>query len=155
MLHLVSILYALARRHALRIIVTHFPHLRDEVGSRDQPIGRIPARQDDLSLGRQIIEQGLDRDEEDFDLEVGSAGIGQPFKVLQQYEIHLGDEVEILTTTGKKLQGRLTAASAEEISIVQQVKVKAEGEKRPHLEEVETKLPMSEVKWTKLYIDFK
>ena len=29
------------------------------------------------------------------------------------------------------------------------------AEKRPHLEEVETKLPMSEVKWTKLYIDFK
>ena len=63
--------------------------------------------------------------------------------------------MEILTTAGKKLQGRLTAATAEEISIVQQVKVKAEGEKRPHLEEVETKLPMSEVKWTKLYIDFK
>jgi len=90
--------------------------------------------EDCVSLSR-FIEQGLDRDEEDFDLEVGSAGIGQPFKVLQQYEIHLGDEVEILTTTGKKLQGRLTAASAEEISIVQQVKVKAEGEKRPHLEE--------------------
>ena len=107
-----------------------------------------------MSLSR-FIEEGLDRDEEDFDLEVGSAGIGQPFKVLQQYEIHLGDEVEILTTAGKKLQGRLTAATAEEISIVQQVKVKAEGEKRPHLEEVETKLPMSEVKWTKLYIDFK
>lgn len=110
--------------------------------------------EDCVSLSR-FIEQGLDRDEEDFDLEVGSAGIGQPFKVLQQYEIHLGDEVEILTTTGKKLQGRLTAASAEEITIVQQVKVKAEGEKRPHLEEVETQLPMSEVKWTKLYIDFK
>ena len=61
------------------------------------------------SLSR-FIEEGLDRDEEDFDLEVGSAGIGQPFKVLQQYEIHLGDEVEILTTAGKKLQGRLTAA---------------------------------------------
>ena len=95
--------------------------------------------EDCVSLSR-FIEEGLDRDEED---------------LLQQYEIHLGDEVEILTTAGKKLQGRLTAASAEEITIVQQVKVKAEGEKRPHLEEVETKLPMSEVKWTKLYIDFK
>ena len=110
--------------------------------------------EDCVALSRHI-EQGLDRDEEDFDLEVGSAGIGQPFKVLQQYEIHLGDEVEILTTGGKKLQGRLAAASEQEVSIVQQVKVKNEGDKRPHLEDVETTLPMNEVKWTKLYIDFK
>ena len=110
--------------------------------------------EDCVALSRDI-EQGLDRDEEDFDLEVGSAGIGQPFKVLQQYEIHLGDEVEILTTGGKKLQGRLSAASEQEVSIVQQVKVKNDGDKRPHLEDVETTLPMNEVKWTKLYIDFK
>ena len=110
--------------------------------------------EDCVALSRHI-EQGLDRDEEDFDLEVGSAGIGQPFKVLQQYEIHLGDEVEILTTGGKKLQGRLAAASEQEVSIVQQVKVKNDGDKRPHLEDVETTLPMNEVKWTKLYIDFK
>lgn len=109
---------------------------------------------DCVSLSRHI-EEGLNRDEEDFDLEVGSAGIGQPFKVLRQYEIHLGDEVEMLTTTGKKLQGHLVNATAEEVTLSQTLKVKAEGDKRPHLEEVETTLPMSEVKWTKLYIDFK
>ena len=89
--------------------------------------------EDCVALSRHI-EQGLDRDEED---------------------IHLGDEVEILTTGGKKLQGRLSAASEQEVSIVQQVKVKNDGDKRPHLEDVETTLPMNEVKWTKLYIDFK
>ena len=37
---------------------------------------------------------------------MGSAGIGQPFKVLQQYLIHIGKEVEILTKEGKKLEGQ-------------------------------------------------
>ena len=37
-----------------------------------------------------FIESRLDREEEDYELEVGSAGIGQPFKVVRQYEIHVG-----------------------------------------------------------------
>ena len=36
--------------------------------------------EDCVELSR-FIENGLDRDEEDFELEVGSAGLGQPFKV--------------------------------------------------------------------------
>ena len=35
-----------------------------------------------------FIESRMNRDEEDYELEVGSAGIGQPFKVLQQYYNH-------------------------------------------------------------------
>ena len=42
---------------------------------------------DCVELSR-FIEGHLNRDEEDFELAVGSAGIGQPFKVLRQYEIH-------------------------------------------------------------------
>jgi len=38
---------------------------------------------DCVELSR-FIEERLDRDEEDFELEVGSAGLGQPFKVEQQ-----------------------------------------------------------------------
>ena len=56
--------------------------------------------EDCVALSRHI-EDGLDRDETDFELEVGSAGLGQPFKVLRQYEIHVGDDVEVLTAEGK------------------------------------------------------
>jgi len=38
--------------------------------------------EDCVELSR-FIESKLDREQEDFELEVGSAGIGQPFKVLQ------------------------------------------------------------------------
>ncbi len=110
--------------------------------------------EDCVTLSR-FIENGLDRDEEDFELEVGSAGIGQPFKVRRQYDIHIGDDVEVLTTEGKKLTGVLAEADDEGFTVVTLEKVKNEGEKRPHTEEVEHRMAYSQAKWTKLHIDFK
>lgn len=110
--------------------------------------------EDCVALSR-FIEGHFDRDEEDFELEVGSAGIGQPFKVFRQYEIHQGDDVEVLTTGGQKLVGALAEVSTDGITVVTIEKVKHEGEKRPRLEEVEHPLTFQEIKWTKLYIDFK
>ena len=57
-----------------------------------------------------FIEEHFDRDVEDFELEVGSAGIGQPFKVLQQYINSIGYDVELLTADGKKMEGSLKSA---------------------------------------------
>jgi ribosome maturation factor RimP len=102
-----------------------------------------------------FIEDHLDRDVEDFELEVGSAGIGQPLKVLQQYVNHVGSEVEMLTAQGKKLQGRLTAADAEGFTLVTQEKQKLEGKKRPQLVDVEHRFGYDDVKWVKAVIDFK
>ena len=65
--------------------------------------------EDCVELSR-YIESKLNREEEDYELEVGSAGIGQPFKVLQQYYIHIGQEVEVLTKDGRKLAGILKDA---------------------------------------------
>ena len=110
--------------------------------------------EDCVALSRHI-EDHLDRDTEDFELEVGSAGIGQPFKVLRQYEIHIGDDVEVLTTGGQKIIGTLAEVSHDGITVITVEKVKHEGEKRPRLEEVEHPLTFQEIKWTKLYIDFK
>lgn len=110
--------------------------------------------EDCVNLSR-FIEDGLDRDEEDFELEVGSAGIGQPFKVRRQYEIHAGDDVEVLTAEGTKLIGVLGDVDEAGFTVVTEEKVKREGEKRPHLEEVEHRLGYDKVKWTKLHIDFK
>ena len=59
---------------------------------------------EDLS---RFIEAHLNRDEEDYELEVGSAGIGQPFKVHQQYVNNIGNEVEVMDQEGHKLKGIL------------------------------------------------
>lgn len=110
--------------------------------------------EDCVALSR-FIEDGLNRDEEDFELEVGSAGIGQPFKVHKQYEIHQGDTVEVLTAEGKKLIGTLAGVQPESFTVTVTEKVKEEGKKRPVMKERDVVLNFADVKWTKYYIDFK
>ena len=110
---------------------------------------------DDCCELSRFIESHLDRDEEDFELEVGSAGIGQPFKVLQQYVNSIGKEVETMTADGKKLTGVLTAANESGFTLSYKEKQKVEGKKRPVQVDVERTFGYSGVKWTKAVIDFK
>ena len=109
---------------------------------------------DCVELSR-FIESKLDREEEDYELEVGSAGIGQPFKVLQQYLVHIGKEVEVLTRDGKKLEGVLKDANEENMTVTVQKKVKPEGAKRPKLVEEDVTYTYNDIKHTKYLISFK
>ena len=110
--------------------------------------------EDCVALSR-YIEERLSRDDEDYELEVGSAGIGQPFKVLQQYLIHIGKEVEVLTKTGKKLEGVLKEAGEDNFTVTIERKVKPEGAKRPKLVEEDVTFAYDEIKYTKYLISFK
>ncbi len=109
---------------------------------------------DCVELSR-FIESKLNREEEDFELEVGSAGIGQPFKVLKQYLNHVDREVEVLTKEGKKMEGILKEADAEKFVVTVQKKVKPEGAKRPKLVDEDITFMYDEVKYTKYLISFK
>lgn len=102
-----------------------------------------------------FIEERLSRDDEDYELEVGSAGIGQPFKVVQQYINCVGKEVEVLLADGKKLQGVLKSVDAPEFVVTVKEKQAVEGKKRPQLVEVDKQLSMDSVKWTKYLLSFK
>lgn len=110
--------------------------------------------EDCVALSR-YVEDGLDRDEEDFELEVGSAGLGQPFKVRRQYDIHVGDPVEVLARDGKKYVGTLLGVDEAGFSIEMKQKIKEEGMKRPKMVDVEVRFTFDEVKETKYFIDFK
>ena len=101
------------------------------------------------------IESGLSRDTEDYELEVGSAGLGQPFKVSQQSKNHIGLEVEVLAKDGKKYKGILKAAEEDSFIVAISKKEKIEGSKRPQLVEVDYKFSYDEVKYTKYIIKFK
>src|SRR4051812_24117253 len=50
-----------------------------------------------------FIESNLNRDEEDFELEVSSPGLDQPFKVLNQYQKYIGKNVATVTREGQKI----------------------------------------------------
>ena len=91
----------------------------------------------------------------DYELEVGSAGIGQPFKVEQQYVNHIGDELEVLDAGGKKLQGVLKEVNGREFVLTVKEKQTVEGKKRPVLVEVDKTYSMDEVKYAKYVLAFK
>ena len=110
--------------------------------------------EDCVELSR-YIESKLNREEEDYELEVGSAGIGQPFKVLQQYYIHLGCDVEVLTKGGIKYTGVLKDVNEERFVVTVQKKVKEAGEKRPNLVDEDLCFTYDEIKYTKYLISFK
>ncbi|MBQ8046906.1 MAG: ribosome assembly cofactor RimP [Prevotella sp.] len=110
--------------------------------------------EDCVALSR-YIEEHLDREKEDFELEVGSAGLGQPFKVVQQYVNFVGKDVEVLTADGKKVKGILKSVNAPKFVVTVQEKVKVEGKKRPELQDVDHEYDMDEVKYCKYLIAFK
>ena len=109
---------------------------------------------DCVDLSR-FIESALDRDVEDYELEVGSAGIGQPFKVLQQYINHIGQEVEVLPKSGSKLKGILVSANEQGFAVKVEQKQKVEGSKRPKTVEVEMPFGYDDVKYVKYVISLK
>lgn len=100
------------------------------------------------------IESRLNRDEEDYELEVGSAGLGQPFKVPQQYINFIGKEVEVLDVDGKKVKGILKEVNDNSFVVTVEEKVKVEGKKRPVLQPVDHTYQMDKVKYTKYIINF-
>ena len=109
---------------------------------------------EDCVLLSRHIEANLDRDVEDYELEVGSAGIGQPFKVLRQYINHIGKEVEVLAEDGKKYRGIMARADEAEFAVTIKVTEKPEGAKRPVLVDKEYAWRYEDVKYTKYLIKF-
>ena len=109
--------------------------------------------EDCVALSR-YIEERLSRDDEDYELEVGSAGLGQPFKVPQQYVNFVGKEVEVLDADGIKVKGILKAVDGNDFTVGVEEKVKVEGKKRPVKQEVDHVYQMDKVKYTKYIISF-
>ena len=101
------------------------------------------------------IESCLSRDEEDYELEVGSAGLGQPFRVRRQYEIHIGQEVETQLRDRHKHRGTLLSVNEESFQLNIQQKVKEEGKKRPVVKEVPTDFRFEDIAYTKYLIKVK
>lgn len=109
--------------------------------------------EDCVALSRHI-EERLSRDEEDYELEVGSAGLGQPFKVEQQYINCIGKEVEVLDGDGKKHKGLLKGVEGRSFTVTVKEKQKVEGKKRPVMADVDRTFSMDEVKHCKYIINF-
>ena len=110
---------------------------------------------DDCAELSRYLEEHLDRDVEDYELEVGSAGITSPFKVLRQYVKNIGNEVEMLLKNGSKLTGVLKSADENGVVVSVEKKVKPEGAKRKVTVIEDESYTFDEIKYTKYLIRFK
>ena len=106
-----------------------------------------------IELSR-AIEEAFPRDDEDYELEVGSAGITSPFKVRRQYDKNVGRDVEVLTRDGRKLRGTLASVDDDGFTLRTVEKVKPEGAKRPVEQEVDTRFPFDAVKKVQCELKF-
>jgi ribosome maturation factor RimP len=106
-----------------------------------------------VALSRHI-ESNLDREAEDFELQVSSAGLGQPFKVVQQYHKHVGKKVEVVDKDGQKAAGILDKVTESGIILIASKKVQAEGSKKKLLVEEEEYFSFDNIKIAKAIISF-
>lgn len=104
---------------------------------------------DDCVMVNDAVLAAFDRDEEDFELTVGSYSISDPFVVRQQYDKNMGNQVEVLTAAGVKLQGELIAAGDAGFTVTVATRTRVEGKKRPVVLPVEHTFSYDEIKYIK------
>ena len=109
---------------------------------------------DCMQLSREI-EAHLDRDVEDFELEVGSSGITSPFKNIRQYRKNIGNEIELLLKNGPKITGILDNVSDDSIILSIEKMVKPEGAKRKMKIREQQSYSFDKIKSAKYLIRFK
>jgi ribosome maturation factor RimP len=127
----------------------------------DKHVGGV-AITDCMSVSRNV-EHNLDREEEDFEIHVSSAGLDKSFRVMAQYDKNIGKEVKVLLNDKTKLEGILKAASEQEIIIETSRMERPEGDalslskrkKKKELIVEQHVFPMDQVKETKIVISFK
>lgn len=72
---------------------------------------------DDCKVVTRLIESNFDRDKEDFDLTVSSAGADAPMTIPRQYIKHVGRTLEIKSKAGEIITGKLVSANEETIEL--------------------------------------
>lgn len=108
---------------------------------------------DCVDLSRHI-EGNLDREKEDFELQVSSPGATESFKVLQQYLKYVGSKVSIKTTEGKVHEGVLLNANENECVLEETRKEKKPVGKGNHTVTEQLTFNYKQIKETKSVLPF-
>lgn len=106
-----------------------------------------------MEISRQL-EKKLDRDTEDFELTVASAGIGYPFLVEGQYKKNIGNTVEIRLKESGMLKGVLKAYNGDSIVVECEEKKAVEGKKKKETVKTEKTVDLSGIKQIKDIVTF-
>lgn len=110
--------------------------------------------EDCMSVSRNI-EHNLDREVQDFELHVSSAGLDRPLRVLPQFIKNIGRTVKVVRLDGVKMEGVLAGADEKRLLLETTSKVQVEGKKKKEVVVEQVELPFSSIKETKIVISFK
>ncbi len=109
---------------------------------------------DCVDFSRQV-EHNLDREAEDFELNVSSPGLDKPFRVFQQYQKNVGREVKVITNEDKTIKGELVKVEDDKIMVEYSFKQKIEGKKKKETITEQEIIPFNNIKETRIIISFK
>jgi ribosome maturation factor RimP len=101
------------------------------------------------------IEEHFNRDEEDYELNVSSAGLDKPLKAPLQFIKNIGREVEVVTTDDKKMKGILKSYNTKSITLLYSEKEKADGSKKKKVIEKEVEIESNKIKTVTIVVSFK
>lgn len=110
---------------------------------------------DDCVRVSRNVEHNLDREEQDFELHVSSAGLDKGLRVLPQYKKNVGREVKVKLNEGGSLEGELLNVTDEKITVRTSRKERIEGRKKKETIIEDHELTMEQIKETKIIISFK
>lgn len=110
--------------------------------------------QDCVEVSR-FVEHRLNRDEEDFDLEVSSPGASEPLKIREQYIKNTGRVVDVITNDDAKHKGKLLEVKDDNIVLEETMKVKKEGSKKKKTVTKIISISFNEIQKTNVVISFK
>ncbi len=99
------------------------------------------------------IEHNLDREEEDFSLEVASAGAASPLVMPRQYKKNVGRKVEVETESAS-YEGNLTFANEEFITVEWKAREPKPVGKGKITVQKKREIPFSEIKKAKVVLKF-
>ncbi|WP_159518712.1 ribosome assembly cofactor RimP [Sunxiuqinia indica] len=101
-----------------------------------------------------LVEENLDREKEDFELQVSSSGLGQPLKTQRQFVKNLNQEMEVVLTTGEKLEGILKTVDQDGFELESTKRERVEGHKKKQLITRVHRIAFDEAKTVKNIIKF-
>lgn len=109
--------------------------------------------QDCIDVSR-AVENGLDREEQDFSLEVASAGVSSPLKLVRQFKKNIGRTLKVKTTTSEEVEAKLTAADDVKITLEWQAREPKKIGKGKETVEKKLELPYENIKEAIVIISF-
>lgn len=102
-----------------------------------------------------VIDDSLDREVEDFEMNVSSAGLDKPLRVIDQYKKNIGREVKVVPVDGTVVKGELIGVSEDEIVVEHSYKERIEGRKKKETIVKQEKIKFNNIKETTIIISFK